>query len=455
MIALNRIVVINDLSHPMGGASALAVGSAHRFAERGYRVAMLAGDVPDPALAKAGIAVTGLGQARLLGRARSLGNNALLDGLWNRAAARMVRKWIAENDTLDTVYHLHGWSQILSPSVFAALAPVRERLVISAHDFFLACPNGAFTHFATGAPCPHTALSRACLAEACDRRGQAHKAWRVARHAVQRFAYRPKHSPPVLAIHAAMRPMLARAGIPPEAIHALPNPVTPFSETRIAAERNDEVLFVGRIEATKGADLALAAARRAGVPIRLVGDGADRARLTAEYPEAHFTGRLPPAAIGALAASARVLVMPSRYPEPYGLVAMEAALAGLPVVLPPSALLAADLVAAGAGVSVDPRDTARFADVLSALAKDDTRVEAMSRAAFTETRHLALSPAEWIDQLLAHYAARLAAVQPPVAAISSPGSKPIAANAAGTRRAGAVAAPAADHTRRSSAPSGW
>ena len=143
---LNQIVVINDLSHPMGGASALAVASARNFAARGYKVAMLAGDTPDPALSEAGVAVTALGQARLLGRA-----GALVDGLWNRAAHRMIRRWIAANDTPGTVYHLHGWSQILSPAVFAALAPVRGRLVISAHDFFLACPNGAFTNFATGA----------------------------------------------------------------------------------------------------------------------------------------------------------------------------------------------------------------------------------------------------------------------------------------------------------------
>jgi glycosyltransferase involved in cell wall biosynthesis len=290
---------------------------------------------------------------------------------------------------------------------------VRERLVISAHDFFLACPNGAFTNFTTGAPCPHTALSRACLAEACDRRGQAHKAWRLARFAVQRQVYRPQTSPPVLAIHAGMKPMLLRAGIPAEAVHPLPNPVVPYSETRIAAERNREVLFVGRIEATKGADLALAAARQAGLPIRLVGDGADRARLAAEYPEAQFAGRQAPPAIGALAASARVLVMPSRYPEPYGLVAMEAALAGLPVILPPSALLAPDLVAVGAGIAVDPRDTAAFAAALAGLAADNAHTEAMSRAAFTNTRHLALSPEEWIDRLLAHYAARLGAVQAP------------------------------------------
>ncbi len=422
--ALDRIVVINDLSHPMGGASALAVSSARRFAERGYRVTLLSGDAPDPALAEAGIAATGLGQSRLLGR-----SGALLDGLWNRAAARMIRRWITANDTPRTVYHLHGWSQILSPSVFAAFAPVRQRLVISAHDFFLACPNGAFTQFRTGALCPHTALSRACLAEACDRRGQAHKLWRVARYALQRFAYQPQSSPPVLAIHAAMRPMLARAGIPPEVIHPLPNPVVPFRQTRIPAERNDAVLFVGRIEATKGADLALAAARRASLPIILVGDGADRARLAAEYPEAHFAGRLAPEAIGALAATARLLVMPSRYPEPYGLVAMEAALAGLPVVLPPTALLAADLVAAGAAAMVYPQDIAAHAAVLAALAQDDARVEAMSRAGFTATRHLALSPKEWIDRLLAHYAARLEPGQAPAAARSASGSKLITAGA--------------------------
>jgi len=404
----DRIVVINDLSHAMGGASALAVASARAFAQRGHAVAFLAGDTPDPALESSGVAITALGQARLLGH-----SGALLDGLWNRAAARMLRAWIAAHDTPGTVYHLHGWSQILSPAVFAALAPVRERLVISAHDFFLACPNGAFTNFTTGAPCPHTALSRACLAEACDRRGQAHKAWRLARFAVQRQVYRPQTSPPVLAIHAGMKPMLLRAGIPAEAVHPLPNPVVPYSETRIAAERNREVLFVGRIEATKGADLALAAARQAGLPIRLVGDGADRARLAAEYPEARFAGRQAPPAIGVLAASARVLVMPSRYPEPYGLVAMEAALAGLPVILPPSALLAPDLVAAGAGIAVNPRDTAAFAAALAGLAADDAQTAAMSRAAFAGTRHLALSPEEWIDRLLAHYAARLGAVQAP------------------------------------------
>jgi hypothetical protein len=38
-----------------------------------------------------------------------------------------VAAWIAQHDTPRTVYHLHGWLQILSPAVLHAAAPVRDR----------------------------------------------------------------------------------------------------------------------------------------------------------------------------------------------------------------------------------------------------------------------------------------------------------------------------------------
>lgn len=406
--AIDRIVVINDLARPMGGASALALASAHAFRAQGHAVTLLAGDSgDDDSLAAAGIACVALGQGRLLARPRL---EAALAALWNRSAARMIAGWIAANDTPRTVYHLHGWLQILSPAVFHALAPVRDRLVISAHDFFLACPNGAFADLKTGQPCPLVPLSRRCIVADCDRHSRSHKLLRVMRHAIQTRVFDPAHAPPVLAIHAAMAPLLARAGIPAGAVHALANPVQPWSTTRIAAEDNREVLFVGRLEETKGPDLAAAAARAAGVPLRLVGSGALEATLRARYPEARFSGRLAPPDIARVARRARVLVMPSRYPEPYGLVAMEAARSGIPVILPATALLAGDLVHHGAGLATDPRDTAGFAAQLAALAQDDGRVRAMSEAAFALPADLALSPEAWTGRLLDFYAARLAAV---------------------------------------------
>lgn len=408
---IGHIVQINDLSTPAGGASKLAVQAACDLAARGHRVTFIAGDDgASPQLAQAGVEIVALGQHRLLAAGRS---RAMVRGLWNHAAHAMIRDWITRNDTPATVYHLHGWAQILSPAVFAALQPVRDRLILSAHDFFLACPNGAFALLRSGQVCPHAPLSRACLATSCDRDGHLHKAWRTARTAIQRRAYRPAQSPPVLAIHAGMRPYLVRAGIPASSVVEVPNPVEPFSRSRIPAERNREVLFVGRLEETKGADLAARAAAAAGAALTVIGDGPLAGRIRQIHPEARLLGRLQPEAIRSHAARARMLVMPSRYPEPFGLVAIEAAWSGLPVIAAHTALLSGDLVASGAGFAVDPRHTETFATAMRTLMLDDALVRSMSHAAFSATRGLALSPDAWIDRLEAHMSRRLSEARAP------------------------------------------
>lgn len=402
---IERIVVINDISTPKGGATALALASARAFRERGLAVTYLTGDAGDnPTLAACGVEIVALGGTRLLTGSKA---RALTGGLYNAPAAEMVCRWIAANDSPGTVYHVHGWAQILSPALFDAIRPVAARLVYSAHDFFLACPNGAYAFLKTGAVCTLTPMSVACVTAQCDRRSYAHKLWRVARQAVQRHYYDRRHSPPVLAIHEAMRPFLMRAGIPDAAIEALPNPIVPWCNTRVPAERNREILFIGRLEGTKGPDLAAAAARAAGVTLRLIGDGAMRERLEAQYPECLFMGHQPPEAIRAFAERARMLVMPSRYPEPYGLVAAEALWSGIPVIAADTAFLARDIVAAGAGLAVQPRDTTAFAAAIRTLADDDARTEEMSRAAFERTGAIALTPDQWIDRLLAAYGRRL------------------------------------------------
>lgn len=411
---IDRVVVINDICEAKGGATALALASALGLRARGIPVTVLTGDHGDnAALAAADIAVVGLGGERMGGTSKA---RAFASGLYNPAARRMVARWIAQHDTPRTVYHVHGWAQILSPSVFAALRAVRARTVLHAHDFFLACPNGSFSFLRTGAVCPLTPLSLACIGANCDRRAYVHKLWRVARQEVLRICGDPAEAPVILAIHRAMAPFLMRAGIPAEAIDALPNPVRPYSDTRIAAERNAGIVFVGRLEATKGPDLAARAARAAGVAMTFVGDGELRATLQAEYPEMTFCGRLEPSAIAVVAARARALVMPSRYPEPYGLVAAEALWSGLPVIVNDTAFLAGDITAAQAGFAVDPRDTTAFAAALRTIADDDLLVERMSIAAFEATRAIGLSSDAWLDRLVATYRTRLASVPVAMAA---------------------------------------
>ncbi len=400
-MTVGRLVVINDIADAKGGATALALEGALACRKRGLAVTYLCGDRGDNAELRAcGVEVVALGEERLdaTGVAR-----ALTRGLYNPGARRMLADWIARNDTLCTVYHVHGWAQILSPSIFAALRPVMARVVLHAHDFFLACPNGSFSLLRTGEICPLVPLSMACLSTNCDRRNYVQKLWRVTRQEVLRRLYDLPNTPRILAIHEAMRPFLMRAGIPDHAITALPNPVRPFAPARIAAEDNSEFLFVGRLEATKGPDLAAEAARLAGVTMRFVGDGELREAMQRDYPEMIFTGRLPLAEIGGHAARARALLMPSRYPEPYGLVAAEALWSGLPVVAADTAFLTGDIRQAGAGYGVNPRDTAALAAVLRDIADDDAKTRAMSVAAFEKTGAIGLLPAAWIDGLIANY----------------------------------------------------
>ena len=392
-----RLVIVNDFSVARGGATALALLEAELFAARGLPVSLFAGDAGDNLeLERLGVSVAALGQRRLL----ETGGAAALRGLYNRSALASLVDWIARNDAPDLIYHLHVWSQVLSPSIFVALAPVRERLLITAHDFFLVCPNGAYANYKTGETCRLTPLSARCLATACDKRNYAHKLWRAARQGVQARTLRfVGGRPMVLMIHEAMREPLRRGGVPETALRAVPNPVRPWHSTRVEAEANREFVFVGRLGEEKGPDLAVRAARAAGVPLVVIGDGPLRDSLEREFPETTFTGQLAPQAVAERTRSARALIMPSRYPEPYGLVAVEAMWSGIPLVVANSALLAPEIARRGAGLSCDPLDQPAFVDALALLARDDGLVKRMSERAFSDTRDLGLTPEAWVGEL--------------------------------------------------------
>jgi glycosyltransferase involved in cell wall biosynthesis len=93
----------------------------------------------------------------------------------------------------------------------------------------------------------------------------------------------------------------------------------------------DFFLVVAELVRHKRVETALEAARRAGVPIKVVGGGADEARLRSAYgTSVDFLGRIDDAALAALYARARALVMPNL--EEFGITAVEAQAAGRPVI---------------------------------------------------------------------------------------------------------------------------
>ena len=101
--------------------------------------------------------------------------------------------------------------------------------------------------------------------------------------------------------------------------------------------------------------------------------------------------------------AARVVVIPSRWAEPAGLIALEAMAVGTPVVARATGGLVEEIGHSGGGVLVAP-DAGDLAGPCLALAADEARWDALSRAgrAHVRAEH---SPQRYVKRLEAVYAA--------------------------------------------------
>jgi glycosyltransferase involved in cell wall biosynthesis len=399
---LSRVVLISDLAAERDGATAVAMSAVRALRSRGVAVTYVCGDDGQNAeLTDLGVQVVPV-QGQEIRKANPL--SAAVSGLYNAKAANVLRRVIKEVDGEGVVYHLHNWSKILSPSVFHALNGVSERLLISTHDYFLACPNGGYFNFQKQAPCELVPLSAACLGTNCDRRSYLEKIWRVVRSLMLRgLIDLSRKNATILAVHDGMVDHLVRGGIAADSVRVLRNPVTPWSDTRIAAESNRKFLFVGRLDHDKGADLFAQSAKDAGVPIQMVGEGPLRALLERSYPEAELLGWQPRQQVAQIARDARMVVMPTGSRETFGLVAFEALTSGIPVIISRFAATGDEIVRNEVGFTCDPYDAQRLAELLKMMAADDGRVRRMSERAFATRGSLALSPQSWGDRLMTLY----------------------------------------------------
>lgn len=158
---IDRVVIIDDYSAARGGATTLSLLSARLFRDLGIPVTYICGDDGANAELRArDVTILALGGRDLLSAKRMM---AAFTGIHNLHAARMIAAWIRTNDTPNTAYHVHGWSKILSPAIFSSLVPVASRCVIHAHDFFAACPNGAYFDYQAQRICPHPPLGGLAL----------------------------------------------------------------------------------------------------------------------------------------------------------------------------------------------------------------------------------------------------------------------------------------------------
>jgi glycosyltransferase involved in cell wall biosynthesis len=130
-----------------------------------------------------------------------------------------------------------------------------------------------------------------------------------------------------------------------------------------------ELLVVAELVNHKRVHVALEAARRAKVPIRVVGSGPDERALRDAYPQAVFLGRASDAELAELYAGARAVIVPGI--EEFGITAVEAQAAGRPVIAAAAGGALETVLDGVTGLLATPDDPDSFAAAIGNLARLD------------------------------------------------------------------------------------
>jgi len=310
---------------------------------------------------------------------RSRGNDVVLSELWSNsnsmaAIEHFLPDLAALVDLQDkirpSVTHLH--SQLPDYSI------LRNPAVLTAHEHSAHCPSGGRFLYARRKTCERAFGILPCLwGHYVDHCGS-----RVPSSFLRRLNITSRSSEFTghwVAPSSFTANWLKRRGMDPRNVHVVGNPQPappPFQEPN--PNPGPDVLFLGRLVANKGCDVLLRAATRlpASTRILIAGDGPERARLETLaiglglVDRTVFLGWAPPEQVMGLLDSVRVLAIPSLWPEPFGLVALEAYASSRPVVASAVGGLA-DLVIDGVtGRLVPPDDPARLALALEGYLQD-------------------------------------------------------------------------------------
>ena len=240
------------------------------------------------------------------------------------------------------VIYAHGIADVTLETALAAQYPT----VFFAHAYYGACVSGTKRFAFPAVEACTRALGLGCLAHYHVRRcGGLSPLTMISEYRVQsrRRALLDRFAK-VIVISRHMKREYERQGLAPDHVVLLPYAVdtAPEAPPPVRKPQTDRILFVGRLTTLKGGraliEATAIAARALGRALRLVvaGDGAERPHLDKLARRLgvpiEFAGWVDAAQRNVLMKNADLLAVPSLWPEPFGVVGVEAAFVGLPSV---------------------------------------------------------------------------------------------------------------------------
>ncbi len=313
-----------------GGAERIVLESKNMLESAGHKVAVFGMHHPENIIEnKYFIPYIDYKNLGVIGKIR-----AGLKSIYNKEAKKQFEQLV--DDFKPDLIHFHNIYHQLSFSLFDVVRKKNIKSVMTLHDYKMISPNYTLFHHGH---IDDTSIGKKyyrCLFSNCM------ESWgRSFFSTIEAYLRHFKKWKDVIDVYIApsqfMKDMCVEAGLSEKKIHVLQNPIT-IKKENIKQKEGNYVAYVGRLSKEKGVDILLKAAKETpDIPYKIIGDGPERKSLESYVKKCyiknvHFYGWQTGSALDTFIAQARMIVIPSVWYEPFGLVVLEAQIKGKTVI---------------------------------------------------------------------------------------------------------------------------
>jgi glycosyltransferase involved in cell wall biosynthesis len=326
------VVMLCESAEVTGGAERVAILEALELRKRGFRVGYIAaGNVADPRLISSGVEVLLLNVHSFY--ETSGVKNKLTTMFFNPNVQEPIAKFLSTFSAGETIFHAHTYRLKLSGKAVQTAQTLGFKTVIHGHDYSPICPTSLYFDHRLQIPCEKKPLSLPCLLCECQGEPAKYKLPKTL-SALTNAKFFGIYKKAGLFLHVSQQEMDVVSRYLPSGNHKLitaPHEIEQLP--RVCAEQNHAYTYIGRLTPEKEPGTFLEACRQAGVLATVIGEGRLRGELESSYPEAKFLGWLRDEALTNAIASARCLIVPSKWKETYGLSVADCMSRGVPCIV--------------------------------------------------------------------------------------------------------------------------
>ena len=331
-----KILIVSKFFYIRGGAEAVVMNTRDLLMRAGHEVRVFAMaypanvQLPESSEWASEVEFGGSLSMNVKAFARLMGLGDVADKFWK-----------VLNDFRPDVVHCHNIHSYLSPVVVTLAHSFGVRTVWTMHDLKLVCP-AYLGRRPDGSICSDCVDGKNNLMKYCCLKGSRFASFMALLESVRwNRALLGSATDCFIAPSEFLKTMMVRGGFPTEKIRVLNNFIDP---QKIAAIQSEGVTrrsaaepyfaYAGRLSPEKGVRTLVEAAVKAGVSLKVAGDGPLRAELEelARGSRVEFLGSLDPAGVISLMCGAAASVMPSECYENNPLSVIESLCAGTPVI---------------------------------------------------------------------------------------------------------------------------